>query len=1102
MSRLRSRFLATFVAAAALAGLAAAGGPAEEPDFTPLFNGKDLTGWEGDPSLWSVKDGAITGVTTPGLLKYNKFLIWKGGSPRNFELKASFRVIGNNNSGVQYRSKILPDAGEFVVGGYQADIHPSPNYCGMLYDERGRAIVAEAGQKVVIDPTGKKILVGKTDEVSPTKLEDWNELVVIAKGNHLVHKLNGKTTVDVVDHQEAERELEGILALQVHAGPPMTVQFRSIALKTLPDGGLIGPGETPIPDDAKGVDAPKAKAKAKGKEAAKKKARPAPAGPGPESTSLKTLKTLKGFKVELVHEVPRETEGSWVSMTFDPKGRIIASDQYGKLFRITPSKPGGPASDTKVEPIDVAIGEAQGLLWAFDGLYVVVNRGQQYQSGLYRATDTNEDGDLDKVEMLQALDGGGEHGPHAVLLSPDGQSLTIVAGNATKLPKINRSLVPKVFGEDNLIPHMTDGAGFMRDEKAPGGWVCRVSPDGQDWTLLAMGFRNHYDIAYNKAGELFTYDSDMEWDMNLPWYRPTRVCHVVSGADFGYRNGSGKFPTYYLDSLPPVVNVGPGSPTGVTFGHGTKFPSKYQEALYISDWSYGKLYAVHLTADGSSYKGELEEFVTGTPLPLTDLVVSPTDGSLYFAIGGRRATSGLYRVVYEGPESTEASRGNVAAGEAARTARRALEAFHGQAVPGSISKIWPELSNPDRFTRFAARVALEWQPVADWKEKALAETDPDKAIPALLALTRVSAQDPAHRAEGAGEPDPATRDKIFQALGKFEPGKLAEPRRLDLIRAYQVALNRLGEPESSQSQAIVGKFNPLLPAASRDLNRELAELLVTLKAPGVAEKVVALLDKAPTQEEQIDLAKDLRTLDEGWSSEARKAFLEWTVKSSTYHGGNSFPGFMKQIRDAAISHLSEADLVEFKEILEARPPAKPASLVVAASRPHVKDWTLDELVPIVETGLHGRDYSKGRELFAATACFACHRFDNEGGGAGPDLTGLAGRYNVRDLLESIVVPSKVISDQYAAVQVATTDGQVVTGRIVNLQGDGMKINTNMLDPNLQVNVDRNKIEEMRASPISMMPEGLLNTLEKEEVLDLVAYLMSRGDREAAVYRKP
>jgi putative heme-binding domain-containing protein len=158
-------------------------------------------------------------------------------------------------------------------------------------------------------------------------------------------------------------------------------------------------------------------------------------------------------------------------------------------------------------------------------------------------------------------------------------------------------------------------------------------------------------------------------------------------------------------------------------------------------------------------------------------------------------------------------------------------------------------------------------------------------------------------------------------------------------------------------------------------------------------------------------------------------------------------------------------------------------------------------VPTVEAGLkQKRDFDKGRALFAAANCFSCHRYDNEGAAVGPDLTAVSGRFSPRDLLESIILPSKVISDQYEAVIVATTDGKVVTGRIMNLHNDTMTINTDMLDPSNQVNVNRQKIEEIRPSPVSMMPEGLLSTLEKEEILDLVAYLLSRGDREAKMFR--
>jgi len=1077
------------LAVAALLCFAALAGAADEPGFVPIFNGKDLSGWEGDPALWSVRDGAITGVTTDAKkLTYNKFLIWRGGTPKNFDLKAKVKLVGDSNSGIQYRSKQLPDAGEFVVGGYQMDIHPSPNYNAMLYDERGRGIIAERGQKVVVDEKGKKHVVGKTDPPAPAKLDEWNDYEIIAKGNHLVHKLNGKTVVDVVDHQASERELEGVIAIQVHVGPAMTVQVKDIVLKTLPDGGILAPSETPIPSET---------SKPKGN--AQRKGRGVPKGPAPPATPVDQLKSLKGFKVELVHAVPRDQEGSWVSMTVDPKHRLIVSDQYGKLYRVTPSPIGGSPEETKVEPIDVAIGEAQGLLWAFDSLYVVVNRGEKYDSGLYRVRDTDGDDKLDKVELLRKLDGGGEHGPHAVVLSPDKKSLYVVAGNATALPEISASLVPKVWGEDNLIPHMTDGAGFMRDEKAPGGFVCKVDPDGKKWELVSSGYRNPYDLAFSRDGELFTFDSDMEWDMNLPWYRPTRVCHVVSGGEFGYRNGSGKWPTYYLDSLPPVVNIGPGSPTGVAFGYGAKFPAKYQDALYICDWSYGKLYALHLNPDGASYSADVEEFLQGTPLPLTDLVVNPKDGALYITVGGRRTTSALYRVVYTGDKSTAPAE-YPDDGASARALRHRLEAFHGRADRKAVATVWPYLDHPDRFVRWAARVALEFQDVATWRDKAIEEKNPWKAIPALLALIHVSAQDPIHRKPSDPEPDQALKARILESLARVRGEELPEARTLDLLRVYEVLFTRFGKPETSVASELIAWLDARYPAKSRAMNAELARLTVALGAPDAAAKTVALLEKAPTQEEQIDLAATLRVLKTGWNDDLRRRYFSWFVKAAGYHGGNSFPGFMQNIKSDAVARLTPAEKEGLASILNAKP--APAAKTATQTRPFVKNWTLDELAPLVESGLKSgkRDYDRGRTLFAAVSCFSCHRFNNEGGGAGPDLSGVSGRFSTRDLLESMVLPSKVISDQYGAVMISTTDGQVVTGRIVNLNGNTINISTNMLEPNLQVGIDRDKVEEMKPSPVSMMPEGLLNTLNRDEVLDLVAYLLSRGDRSNPMFK--
>jgi hypothetical protein len=212
-----------------------------EEGFQNIFNGNDLAGWDGNPQLWSVKDGAIMGRTTvEHPAKGNTFLIWTNGTTADFELRSSFRITANNdkgfaNSGIQYRSKIL-DQTNWVVGGYQADMEAGPTYTGILYEERmTRGIMATRGEKVVWDKDCKKQVtgsLGKSEEIQAIiKKEDWNDYVIIAKGNHLQHFINGKPTVDVTDECEAKSAKSGVLALQLHAGQPMTVEFKNIRIK-------------------------------------------------------------------------------------------------------------------------------------------------------------------------------------------------------------------------------------------------------------------------------------------------------------------------------------------------------------------------------------------------------------------------------------------------------------------------------------------------------------------------------------------------------------------------------------------------------------------------------------------------------------------------------------------------------------------------------------------------------------------------------------------------------------------------------------------------------------------------------------------------------
>jgi hypothetical protein len=210
-----------------------------------LFNGKDLTGWEGDPKFWSVQDGTISGASSAeNPVPHNTFIIWKGGQPSDFTLTMKYKMTPGDdkkytNSGIQYRSKVV-DPAKFIVGGYQADFEYGEKYSGILYEEKGRGILAERGQQVVIkqgeNPSKPKLEVtgetGNSAEIQAAiKKDDWNDYKIVAKGNNVKQYINGLLTVDVTD-ETAEAPKSGVIAFQMHAGPPMKVQFKDIVLST------------------------------------------------------------------------------------------------------------------------------------------------------------------------------------------------------------------------------------------------------------------------------------------------------------------------------------------------------------------------------------------------------------------------------------------------------------------------------------------------------------------------------------------------------------------------------------------------------------------------------------------------------------------------------------------------------------------------------------------------------------------------------------------------------------------------------------------------------------------------------------------------------
>ncbi|MDB6007472.1 MAG: heme-binding protein [Prosthecobacter sp.] len=1106
--------------------------------FKPLFNGKDLTGWDGNPELWSVEDGCITGKTTgPEQLAYNQFLIWRGGRVKNFELHAKIKQRGNN-PGIQYRSKELPENGKWSIGGYQCDIHPATPNNAMVYEEKGRGIIVQNGQGVVIDPEGKRWLVSEHEPVK-VDIAEWHEYTVIAQGNHLIHKIDGQVTIDLLDFEESKRSFEGLIAFQIHRGPAMNVQIKDVMLKVLPDGGVISFEKSAIPSDAQIIEA-KAPAKgkgkaqpsapvptpapapakddAKGKTAKVKPKRPDAVGPAigaNVATPVTNIKTLPDFKVELLYSVPGGDQGSWVNLCTDDKGRIYASDQYGGLYRFNAPAAGQPLTAADVQKVPADIRGVNGMLFAFGALYIGVNDYEKkVPSGLYRITDSNSDDMPDKVEMLREFDAGSDHGVHAIVPTPDGKSLYLITGNNAVLkegPKagtLDTSPVAKLWGDDHLLPRMPDGRGHNRHVMAPGGIIYRVSPDGKQFEIFASGFRNIFDGGVNRDGELFVYDADMEYDFNTSWYRPTRINHVVSGAEFGWRNGAGKYPEFYYDSLPATLNIGPGSPTGTTFGYGAKFPAKYQDAFFVLDWSWGKIYAVHLAPSGSTYTATKEEFVTGGPLPVSDAIIGK-DGAMYFTIGGRRVQSGLYRVTYAGKESVEpqwklSGRNTLPKTDTEKMfdLRHSLAAFHGKADPKAVAFAWPHLSDKDRFIRAAARTALEHNSVAEWETKALNEKNVTAQLEALLALTRVTGVCPTHRTEGYVV-NTAKRDQILAALLKRDFTTLTNEQRMAYVRLIEVVLHRFGNPDDATVAAIIAKLDPAYPADNFELNWLLTETLAYLQAPNTAAKSMALIAAAESQEPQIEYARSLRFLKTGWTKELRTQQLEFFLKAANYKGGSSFSIFVDFIRKDSLATFTPEENAQLAELIAKKPEAKSAIENVGAMfvgrTPTM--WTLDELSVAAKTGMKKRSFDNGRKMFTAAACYTCHRFGNAGGMTGPDLTGAGGRYSPHDLLDQIINPSKVINEQFAPIIVTKNDGTLMSGVVVNLSGDGVTLNTDLTDPNQRVNVDRKEVKSIELSTVSPMPPMLLAMLKKDEILDLMAYVLSGGDKANAMFGK-
>ena len=782
-----------------------------------------------------------------------------------------------------------------------------------------------------------------------------------------------------------------------------------------------------------------------------------------KATSPDMISVPEGFQVELVRSA-KDEEGSWITVEFDDANHLYVAKEDKGILRFTLD-----ANGQLIEPLLVNddLLQVRGLLWAYDSLYANVNGEMKPKgpipNGLYRLQDEDKDGVFEKkTTLLETSNGSPGHGRNQMKLGPDGLIYFISGYDVYLTDKVAAESALKNYGEDQLIPNPWDEDWFNKHGMAPGGHLMRMDKDGNFFQLFAGGMRNPYDIAFNKDGEIFTYDADMEWDAALAWYRPTRILHLTSGSEYGWRRGVGKLPPYYEDSLPAAVDIGLGSPTGIEFGYKSNFPGKWKDALFCGDWTYGRIIAVHLKEKGASYVGEYETFAAGRPMNVVDMTFGPS-GDLYFVTGGMKTRSGLYRLKWIGDsepaspakkaEQEEEPDGEEVAEEDGeqvekeepisedailRNLRCQLEFFHIIQSKNGAELALKHIGHSDDFVRNAARIALENQKPVDWVEQVLKMDAPA----GYIALARAGKQ--------------LSKGKLAKRLNEIDLKKLPEKDLLCVLRAYQIDFARRGQPGGKLRSDAIEHFSKLFPHTSTPVNHELCELLVYLEAPDALAKICALIEKCESTEDLSHYLVFARYIKKGWNMETKRTYLKGVQRLESFPGGKFHQKVVNFMRDEMLERLTEPEKVALAKWIA--PYTHPAPELPKDPPKFVRMWEVDDFAPVFNKPLRGRNFEKGKAAYTKSNCVLCHRMNGivatANSAAGPDLSNVGGRFGLRDLLVSIIHPSRAINDKYR----------------------------NPAAPNL-----------------STMPPAQINVLESDEVIDLLAFLQAGGRAQDSVF---
>ncbi len=1034
---------------------------AGEGDVLP-FDGATLNGWDGDKSYWTVEDGCIVGRSTPEHpLAPSTYLVWTGDMPQDFDLHCKVKLTGGN-SGIHYRSRRVD--GQADMAGFQADFDANNSYTGVLYEGLGRELMSARGEQVEFSPAGKRVVAQFAPSsalVRVIRTGGWNDVRIEARGTRVRHWINHVLMSDVTDGDASRFRRDGSLAFQLHQGPPMEVRFRDLVV-------------TPI------LSAPPAA----------------------------SLTLPPGFTAELLASA-QPGQGSWVCIAFDAQGRAAISPQDGgpMMAWIPGVSRNNDASawsgtTTEVRPLDAPIRGAQGLCFV-DGELWVNGAGTDGSLALWRMRDTDANGSFESATCVVPYSGdAGEHGPHAVVKGPDG-ALYVALGNHTKVPpsivQYSTDETPgraagsphDYFGEDRIDARMWDPRGHAVGVFSPGGIVLRVNPTAAAAelpTVFAGGFRNAYDHCFNADGELFTYDSDMEWDIGAPWYRAPRIAHVVQGGDYGWRSGSAAMPDWYPDTLPPACETDSASPTGMLAGFDGGFPAPWKNMIFAADWTYGRILAVTLTPTGSTYSASWQPFITGRPMPVADMAWGP-DGAMYIVTGGRGTQSGLYRVsaTADGSASTSPT---AAASAPDMRGTREIESEKLRALRRSIESHTPALGallellkSDDRFVQDAARVELEHRPIESWRGLIGALTSKRARLAGSLALVRVGTTDDAKQA----------CEMAAESMRSPDPTNLSDNDAVVAIRIAEIAVARHRNLATEASVLEIAHVELRRVANSPTHDGPPSwialELGGALGLPATIPLAMAALERAPDRSEALRYVSLLRHVKDGWDHDtgARARYWEWLGSASTRAGGFSLSGFIDHIRADAATTVGKPPQ-ETTATANAPTTSHPAFATVNST---LHDWKVadfEDAIASDDFATSQRDIARGSRIFREATCILCHRFAGDGSTVGPDLTGLGGRFSRRDILAAIVDPSAVVSDQYRDSLIELKDGSIIVGRIVGDSAQSLQVRTNPLTEDVE-QVAKSDIASRSEVPTSSMPGNLVSSRTRDEVLDLLAYLL-------------